>query len=378
MATRATWGATLAAVVLAALLPMMLWTSPTAAVPPAVTAACLAALLVCRPPWPRPAAWLVTVPGVVSLAATGSALATGYDGSTRDGLYGALEVIGLCALLAQVVRWFDGPPLWVGAAVTVAAEVTWILRFIPDTDPASLVAGTVLWALPSAAAVVAGGYPRLAAARLRASVADARAEQRHELERDLHDYVAHDVTGMIVQAQAARFAAADDPEALREALRRIEESGRRAMSSMDRALELIREDGPEVGAAGRPGLEDLARLVADYRSTGPVALTVTGSPDRLPREVDQTLYRACLEALTNVRRHAPAATSVDVVLTVAADRAELVVTDRGDRPAGQGRPRRSGTGLRSTRARVEALGGTLVAGPTDDGWAVTVRMPLGG
>jgi signal transduction histidine kinase len=116
-----------------------------------------------------------------------------------------------------------------------------------------------------------------------------------------------------------------------------------------------------------------------YRSGGDahVRLTVIGRPERLPPEVGEALYRVCVEGLTNVRRHASSATDVDVALEVAAREVTLVVTNTGGQARGGRRARtRAGTGLLSSHARVEALGGHFQAGPERDGWSVRARLPV--
>lgn len=371
--------ATASALTLAFLLSLAAVTSVTAAVPPAVAGACVVLFAMWRPPASATATWLAAIPGAVSLTTTVLVLVRGDHLSTGEGMYGLLEVAFLAIILAAAVRWLNGPRLWVVTALTAAGQVAWILRFLPDRELGPLVASCALWSVPALVAVVAGGYPRLAAARLRNSVAHARDEQRKALERDVHDYVAHDLTGMIVQAQAARFAAADDPERLLDALRRIEESGQRAMTSMDRVLELWRSDSFEPELQHRPGLAELDRLVSDFRSAGRVAvdLSVVGDISVLPREVDQTLYRVCVEALTNVRRHAPAATRVGIQLTINGQTATLLVTDDGTAAPPARRTRvRGGTGLRNARGRVEALGGAFSAHAGSGGWRVSATLPF--
>jgi signal transduction histidine kinase len=375
------WGAVAAGfIALILLLTMAAPTSLVAALPSAVGGATLAGLAVLRPGGTSPLAWLLVLPGLASQTMTVWVLATGYEPTTGEGLYGLVEVAILVIALAAIVRWLAGPQLVAGAVITGAAQVTWILRFLPDRGAGELVAGCALWSVPSVIAVVVGGYPRVAAARLRSTVSRARAEQRRSLERDLHDYVAHDVTAMVAQAQAARFAAGDDPRRLRGALRRIEESGQRALTSMDRALALLREDDREArGRALRnPGVEELPRLVATFGTDGSTdaRLTSEGPTEDLPREVSETLYRVCVESLTNVLRHAKSAGLVSVDLTVAAGRAALTVRDDGRPPAaGRLARARSGTGLLNSQARVEALGGTFHAGPLPDGWQVRAQLP---
>lgn len=353
-------------------------TSLAAAVPPAVAGGCIVGLGVARPAPDSRVAWVYGLPGLVSLVTTATVLSLDQELTTRDGLYGLVETAMLFVLLATIVRWLPSPRVWVCGMLTAAGQISWILRFLPDRDLGAMVGACALWSIPSIVAVVVGGYPRLAASRLRNSVASARAEQRRALERDMHDYVAHDVTAMIVQAQAAQYAAGDDPERLRNALRRIEESGQRAMSSMDRALELLRGEDPDAASRLRhPGLEDLDRLVKDFAEAGGrgVRLSIDGALDGLPREVSETLYRVSVEALTNVRRHAPTAGRVTIDLVIVPDSATLSVRDDGRR-TGSGRRSRGGSGLRNAQARVEALDGTFTAVAEESGWQVHASLPL--
>jgi len=353
-------------------------TSLAAAFPPAVAGACIVGLAVGRPAPGSRVTWVCGLPGLVSLGTTATVLSLELELTTRDGLYGLAETAMLFVLLAATVRWLPSPKVWVCGLLTAVGQVSWILRFLPDRDLGALIGGSALWSIPSLIAVVVGGYPRLTARRLRNSVASARAEQRRALERDMHDYVAHDVTAMIAQAQAARYAAGGDPDRLRDALRRIEESGQRAMSSMDRALELLRHEDPDAGARlHHPGLEELDGLVANFADTDhrEVRLSVDGVLDGLPREVSETLYRVCVEALTNVRRHAPTAGQVTIDLVITPDSATLMVRDDGRR-TGSGRRSRGGSGLRNAQGRVEALGGTLSACAAETGWRVGTSLPL--
>ena len=131
-------------------------------------------------------------------------------------------------------------------------------------------------------------------------------------------------------------------------------------------------------------MAELAGLVERFAAAGPAAAVLELDPalrDGVPPEVATTVYRTVVEALTNVRRHVPAATRV--VVSVAPDdgpgrpRLRATVTDDG----GAGPPptgaRRGGLGLPGLAERLEALGGTLTAGPHEGGgWRVTAVLPL--
>jgi signal transduction histidine kinase len=88
-------------------------------------------------------------------------------------------------------------------------------------------------------------------------------------------------------------------------------------------------------------------------------------------------YRIVVEALTNVRRHAPAATRVDVSVTGDASGIEVRVrNDTAGPPPQPRRDRRGGRGLSGLREQVEAGGGTLSAGPCERGWEVVAVIPV--
>lgn len=353
------------------------------AVPTAV-AGCLALAVVVS--WPAARTW-VAWPG--ALAAATSLAATGWilvAYGARPGTAGVagLEMAGLLVLLGLTARW--APPLTavlVSAALGVAASA-WILRFLPEADVLTTVGGLFMWSFGAVVAAVAGSYPRLAAARLRQSVASARNSQRLQLAHDLHDFIAHDVTGMVAQAQAARFAAADDPVAMRTALERIEITGREALGAMDAILDMLRDDADRelgvraVGVKGLPAIVDSFRRERRDRS---VILTADAAVlTRLAPEIQLAATRVVVEGLTNVRRHAASARLVTVTVEpCSAD--VLTVRVANDRPR-RGLPslvRRTagGTGLAALAERVRRLGGRLDGGADDSGgWVLHCELPL--
>jgi signal transduction histidine kinase len=131
---------------------------------------------------------------------------------------------------------------------------------------------------------------------------------------------------------------------------------------------------PEEEAAPRQpalGLDRLDDLTADAGL--PVKTTVTGERRPLPAEVDRAAYRIVQEALTNVRRHAPAG-SAEVCVSYEPAQLRLAVrnTPGGSTPTGEA----GGSGIAGMRARAEALGGTLEAGPVDGGgFLVSAVLP---
>nr|BFE58164.1 hypothetical protein GCM10020063_026900 [Dactylosporangium thailandense] len=86
-------------------------------------------------------------------------------------------------------------------------------------------------------------------------------------------------------------------------------------------------------------------------------------------------YRVVQEALTNAAKHAAGAT-VAAELRYAADGLTVEVTDTGGVPGSVAGPG-GGHGLTGLRARVEAAGGALTAGPASTGgFRVTAHFPI--
>jgi signal transduction histidine kinase len=324
--------------------------------------------------------WAAVIAGAVSIVVSVTFPVVGARYGD-DSLLALVEVGALLVLTAGAVRVAPAG-LWLRLAMLPAVAVpAWLLRY--GWGPASKAAlgGFAAWVLVAVAAVSVGAYlRRLDAARVR-SVTEARHAQRLQLARDLHDFVAHDVSGMLAQAQAGQLLAERDPAAAAAAFRRIEQAGLQALASLDRTVHML--DGSGLPPAG---LADVPDLVARFGSS------VDASVDLelvLPREVGATVYRVIVEALTNVRRHAPGASRVRVWVGRVGSSVVVRVLDDGPSGSGAGLGagfgarlgagfgRRGGLGLPGLAERVEALGGTLVAGPDPaGGWRVEASLPL--
>ncbi|MFE6744955.1 sensor histidine kinase [Kitasatospora purpeofusca] len=319
---------------------------------------------------------------VVSIGATFGAWAAGrWSESERwTGLVGMFELASLLALVVLTLR-AEGGRRGAGAVWTIGGAVAlWPSRF---QDASGAVGALTLFGFGSVFTlppVLIGLYLRGLDESRRRSVAAARRAQRLELAHDLHDFVAHDVSGMVAQAQAGTVLAAFDPVRAAALFERIEQAGLQALASLDRTVHLLRSedgDGPERGP--QPGLAELAELTARFTDSGEVVVRLdapTGEPT-VPREVAATAYRVVVEALTNVRRHAPAARVVHVRVRSEGRRLTVRVRDDGGGVSPPSGSRRGGgSGLAGLSARVEALGGTLSAGREGSGWQVAVAMPL--
>lgn len=306
----------------------------------------------------------------VGLAVCGAAgLAARFGGLPREP--GPAATLALLVLAGSAVRVL---PLRAAACVVagvVVMPVGWLTAQSSHTSHTQVEAGIVGWC----AAVGIGLWLRFLDERYQTAAGTARREERLMLARELHDVVAHHITGVVLQAQAARIAARKHPEALEQTLTGIETAGTEALGAMRRTVGLLRHPGD--GAPTAPGPEQLAELVRRFDGHGPaVRLNLPPDDAPLPPEMTTTIYRIVQESLTNIARHAPQARSATV--DVARDRHAVTVEIADDAPPGaHRRPHRSGFGLIGMRERVEALGGTLRAGPRPGaGWSVRATLPL--
>jgi signal transduction histidine kinase len=210
------------------------------------------------------------------------------------------------------------------------------------------------------------------AAALEHRAAEAVADERARMARELHDIVSHNLSVVVVQAAGARARERADAGTLEK----IERSGRDALVEMRRLLGVLREDGDGAGVAPQPGLSQLEELAAGVRAAGlPVELTVEANARDLSPAVELSAYRIVQEALTNALKHAgPAHARVSVRREPSA--LAIEVLDDGGAPA-DGAPRGAGHGLIGMRERVALFGGELRAAPRPEGgFAVRARLPL--
>jgi signal transduction histidine kinase len=197
----------------------------------------------------------------------------------------------------------------------------------------------------------------------------AATRERLAIARDLHDIVAHHVSVIAVQAEAAQSVLAAQPERAGRAMADVADTARVALGELRRLLGVLRS---EHDFAPQPGLDAIDDLVDTVRRAG-MDVHLSRSVDApVDAVAGLTAYRVVQEALTNVLKHAgPCAT--DVALSVSDDVLLVSVVDDGLGP----RSANGGHGLVGMRERVSVLGGTLDAGavPTG-GFAVRARLPL--
>jgi signal transduction histidine kinase len=264
------------------------------------------------------------------------------------------------------------------AAVSVLALAVAVVQGSGTAAAPDPLASLVLFGTVWLVGRVVGVRNERAAALLHARdehAAEAVAEERARIAREMHDVVSHSLAAIVMQSQGARNVLDSDPERAKDSLGAIERSARQGLDEMRRLLGLLGEE--DEGERGpQPGLARLDDLVGDVRAAGlRVDCRVDGEPRDLPPAVDVSAYRVLQEALTNVMKHARAHT-VEVGVRYLPDGLELEVTDDG--PGSAPTSPEGGRGLVGMRERVRVLGGSVVAGPRDaePGFRVLARLPV--
>jgi signal transduction histidine kinase len=198
--------------------------------------------------------------------------------------------------------------------------------------------------------------------------------ERSRLARDMHDVLAHSLSGLMLQLEGARMLSTrpDADGQLSPALDRAHHLARAGLEEARRAIAALRDED-------LPGPDRLEQLAADHEqdSNIPTSLTISGAPRRLESQTALTLYRVAQEALTNVRKHAIPG-RVELHLSYESDGTRLTVSDHDSQP-----PSRAptpavaggGYGLTGMRERAELLGGQLDANRTTDGFRVELWIP---
>jgi signal transduction histidine kinase len=216
----------------------------------------------------------------------------------------------------------------------------------------------------------------------------AAATERTRIARELHDVVAHHVSLIAVQAEAASSLLPDRPDGAAKSVEIIGDTARKALAELRRLLGVLRGPGPvplaESDKAPVATLADLPSVLGDMRGAGlAVELEVTGVPYPLAPGVDLAAYRIIQEALTNTLKHS-AGVVARVTLSYEPGQVTVRVADSGSgRPGEPGVPGRrpgaqasGGFGLAGIAERVASCGGHLTVGPQEpDGFAVTARLP---
>jgi signal transduction histidine kinase len=313
-------------------------------------------------------AWAVT-----GLAIIGTSLV--LSGGWLDGsgyLAVVLVVYGLC-VYAVAVRCRP-------RIVAVAALVTVVGAGFLDSGaaPGAAFLAVIPLLIGAVVRVRRSGELRLAEQERRHSGERALLEERQRIARELHDVVAHHMSVIAIQAEAAPYKTADAPPELVESFGDIRASALAGLAELRRVLGVLRTGGQDT--APQPGLAELDALLDSARSGG-LSITVTrsGDPVTLPDGVDLSAYRIVQEALSNAMRYAPGS-HVGLHLAYRPEGLALEVRNAAAAvPAlvatGEGAPG-GGHGIVGMRERAAMLGGRLDAGPTEDGgFQVSAVLP---
>ena len=266
-------------------------------------------------------------------------------------------------------RWGSGREAACGLGV--------ILLWVPITtvvDPTSPAEKVAAYAFFLFAAALGAAIRYRTKIRIR-EIDHAKAREREQLARELHDTVAHHVSGIVIQAQAGRAVAASHPEQAVEALAVIEDAATRTLTEL-RAIVGVLRASQDTELAPQPGVAQVEQLATDGLTRPCVGVTLSGEFDNLSPAVGAAIYRLAQESITNARRHARHATQVSVAVHGDADQVRLTVDDDGSAAGGRGP---AGYGLVGMRERALLLGGTFDAGPAAErGWRVEAVLPRTG
>ena len=292
---------------------------------------------------------------------------------------GVSELPGSAVVFTAGVALSPAFAIGVGGAVTAGVAVA--LSSIRGVGAASVAGAALLCAVLGVTGGLLRRYrlSREATEMLLAQLEDARddqaraaaAEERASIARELHDVLAHSLSGLSIQLEVVRKLAAttESPPELRAAIDGAADLAKQGVIEARDAVGALRRDDQRLGVDQIPALVEHFRrdfhLAVDY--------TVTGTPRPVTPDLGLALYRVAGEALTNVARHATgASTRVELAFDPALVR--LSVTDDGGQPSALA-DTGSGWGLAGVRERVKRLGGDLIAGPSGPGWSVIVSAP---
>ncbi|MEV6317889.1 histidine kinase [Streptomyces sp. NPDC051776] len=341
------------------------WTDLISLLLPALHAASLVLVLL----RPVGAWWLSLAPTVASLS-----IPYAYEES-----YVAHVVV--MALVTFRSRPRVAIEMWVISAVAMGVFSS-VADDNTDVGGLAIVSGLVL-----GAAVALRGWwlARGRVAEQETLVADVRGQQtlleeRARIARELHDVVAHHMSVIAIQAEAAPYRVPNPPEELTKSFSTIRGSAVEALAELRRVLGVLRfesPDGTAVPDAPQPDLSRLDELADGVRAVGlDVEIARTGAPRPLPQGVELSAYRIIQEALSNALRHAPGSqVRVEVAYVLTGVGVRVVNT----RPTGDVQPSPGlGHGVMGMRERASMLGGELTAERTaDGGYEVAAFLPVG-
>lgn len=253
-----------------------------------------------------------------------------------------------------------------------------------DLAPVAVFSGVLL---VSAAAVRAWREERRQVVETRTVTAEERSrrtllEERALIARELHDVVAHHMSVIAIQAEAAPYRVENTPPELATSFATIRENAVAALTELRRILGVVRSADPDAFAesdpeAPQPTLATLDSLLDSVRGAGlSVEAVVTGAPRPLPQGVELSAYRIVQEGLSNALRHSPGADARVEISYVLGGIGLRIVNGRPSRLAKPSPG--AGHGVLGMRERVQMLGGEMTADHTEDGgFEVAAFIPVG-
>ena len=279
--------------------------------------------------------------------------------------------IAVLILAYALFRWGSGRE----AASGLGIILLWLAIITTHgADPTTLAEAVAGYAFFMFAAALGAAIRYRTKIRIR-DIDQAKAREREQLARELHDTVAHHVSGIAIQAQAGRAIAAAHPERAIEALTTIEDAATSTLTEL-RAIVGVLRATQDTEFAPQPGVAEVEQLATDGQTRPCVEVTLFGKLDDLSPAVGAAIYRLAQESITNARRHARHATQVTVAVTGDADQIRLTIDDDGSAAGGRAP---AGYGLVGMRERASLLGGTFHAGPAAErGWRVEAVLPRTG
>jgi len=318
-----------------------------------------------------PVLWRRTYPLIAVAVAFGTLTIVDIVRILSDSHGSLPNSISAALILAYALfRWGSGREAASGLGV--------VLLWLPITtvaDPTSVAETFATYAFFLFAAALGTAIRYHEKIRVR-DIDQAKALEREQLARELHDTVAHHVSGIAIQAQAGQAIAVSQPERAIEALAVIEGAATRTLAEL-RAIVGVLRASQATEFAPQPGVAEVEQLATDGPTRPCVEVTLSGEFDDLSPAVGAAIYRLAQESITNARRHARHATQVVVAVTGDADRVRLTIDDDGSSGAGGRGP--AGYGLVGMRERASLLGGTFHAGPAAErGWRVEAVLPRTG
>jgi signal transduction histidine kinase len=203
-------------------------------------------------------------------------------------------------------------------------------------------------------------------------------EERTTIARELHDVVAHHMSVVAIQAEAAPYRVENPPPELEQAFVTIRENAVAALTELRRVLGVVRAEDYEAPDAPQPTLADLDALLANVRDAGlTVEKVVTGAVRELPQGVELSAYRIVQEALSNTLRHAPGASARVEIGYVLGGLGLRIVNGPASARTLEKSTHGAGHGITGMRERVTMLDGEMTTAAMDDGgYEVAVFLPV--